>query len=231
MATPTLRRLLRRPNHLAVREQIARRYLRGDGIEVGALNAPLRVPGCTVRYVDCVSLETVQHQYAERLDGIEKPDIICDLETLAAIGDRSIDFVIASHVLEHLENPLAALAAMARTLRAGGAAFIALPDKRYTFDKRRPVTPLWHIVRDLEEGPEWSRRGHYLDYGANVDRASDVEALADEYERIKQNIHFHVWDFPAMRTMFDYAAPKNGFRVAHAQQTRGEVVWVLRKEA
>ncbi len=59
----------------------------------------------------------------------------------------------------------------------------------------------------------------------------DVEALADEYERKAQNIHFHVWDFPAMRVMLDYAAsvPEIGLTIAHAQQNRSEAVFILRK--
>lgn len=228
LATPTVRRLLRRPSHFAVREQIARRYLHGDGIEVGALNTPLRVPGCAVRYVDCAPVDVVERRHAD-VGHIPSPDIIAELETLIGIGDESVDFVIANHVLEHVENPLLALATVGRVLKPGGCAFIALPDKRFTFDKRRAVTPLSHIVRDFEEGPEWSRSAHYLDYVTHVDKARDPQKLATEYERVGQNIHFHVWDFAAMRAMFDYAATRIALTVAHTQQVRGEVIWVLRK--
>lgn len=225
-----MRRLLHRPSFLAAREQIARQYLRGDGIEVGALNAPLRVPGCTVRYMDRAPLEAVQRDYAE-VSGILAPDIVGDLETLTGVADRSVDFIIANHVLEHVENPLRALAAVSRVLRTSGFAFIALPDKRFTFDKRRAITPLWHIVRDFRQGPEWSRRSHYVDWAKNVERVNNVEARADEFERVGQNIHFHVWDFAAMQAMFDYAGsiPDVGLTVEYAQQNRGEAVWVLRK--
>src|SRR5215212_7552941 len=41
------------PDGQTVREDAARRYLRGSGVEVGALHLPLRVPRTvTVRYVD-----------------------------------------------------------------------------------------------------------------------------------------------------------------------------------
>lgn len=229
LATPTLRWLLRRPNLFAVREQVARRYLRGDGIEVGALNAPLSLPWCRVRYVDCAPLDVVRRGYPDV--SIQPPDIVSDLETLVGIDDASVDFVVANHVLEHVEDPLRALVAISRVLTSGGFAFIALPDKRFTFDRARAITPLWHIVRDFRDGPQWSRHAHYRDWARHVDRAMDVEGRAAEMERHGQNIHFHVWDFAAMSEMFDYALalPDIGLTVAHSQQNRSEAIWVLHK--
>jgi hypothetical protein len=47
-----------RDTYWVVREDLARRYLSGDGLEIGALTAPLRTPpGVTVRYVDRLSRE------------------------------------------------------------------------------------------------------------------------------------------------------------------------------
>ena len=39
-----------------------------------------------------------------------------------------------------------------------------MPDKRYTFDFRRPLTPLEHMVADHEQGPERSRAEHYEEW-------------------------------------------------------------------
>ncbi len=229
-----MRRLLRRPSHLAVREEIARRFLRGDGIEVGALNTPLRLPpDVSVRYVDCATPDVLRANGYSDVAMIHQPDIIGDLQSLDGVDDCSVDFVIANHVLEHVENPLRALATISRVLRPGGFAFIALPEKRYTFDRNRAVTPLWHIVRDFQEGPQWSRRDHYVDYVANVEHPRDVAERVAEYERAGQNIHFHVWDVAAMQAMFDYASAHHqiGLYIVHRQRTRGEVVWVLTKRS
>lgn len=231
LATPMMRRLLRRPNLFVVREQLAAKYLRGEGIEVGACNAPLPLPpGARARYVDRAPAD-VLHANDHRDVDVKEPDLIADVETLVGIDDGSLDFVVANHVLEHVENPLRAMVAISRVLRRGGVAFIALPDKRWTFDKARPITPLWHVERDFREGPEWSRRGHYLDYVAHVDGARDVEAVAADYERRAQNIHFHVWDFPAMQGMFNYVSsvPQIGLAVEYCQQNRNEAVFIMRK--
>ena len=66
------RRLFRHdpPHHRALSEnlrtQIARRYLRGKGMEVGALHNPLVVPaGATVRYVDRMDVDQLRFHYPE----------------------------------------------------------------------------------------------------------------------------------------------------------------------
>jgi SAM-dependent methyltransferase len=231
LATPFLRRLLRRPSHLALREELARQYIRGDGIEVGALNAPLRLPDyAKVRYVDYQAGNVLQAAYSY-LGEVQQPEIISDMESLLGLDDASLDFLIANHVLEHVENPLRALNAVSRVLRRGGIAFITLPDKRFTFDKRRAITPLGHIVKDFNDGPSGSRREHYRDWAANVEQlaAKEVEGRATVLEGEVSNIHFHVWDFPAMREMFDYAAPLMQLTVEEARENRGEAIWVLRK--
>jgi hypothetical protein len=51
-----------------------------------------------------------------------------------------------------LRRPTVALGNMIRVLRPGGVLYLAVPDKRYTFDADRPVTPTDHLLRDHREG-------------------------------------------------------------------------------
>jgi hypothetical protein len=61
----------------------------------------------------------------------------------------------------------------------------------------RVVTSFEHVLRDFEDGPEWSREMHYLEIGRVVEKL-DGEAL-EEYVntslRTHRNTHFHAWDF------------------------------------
>ncbi|HWF26116.1 MAG TPA: methyltransferase domain-containing protein [Solirubrobacteraceae bacterium] len=133
-----------------VREDLARQYLVGDGIEIGALTLPLRVPArvrVRVRYVDRMSrADLLRHDgpelAASGLDPASIPeiDVVDRAETLASFADQSLDFVIANHVLEHVEDPIGALENLLRVIRPGGILFLILPDARHTFDARRPRT-------------------------------------------------------------------------------------------
>jgi ubiquinone/menaquinone biosynthesis C-methylase UbiE len=80
---------------------------------------------------------------------------------MTGVGDDSQDFVIANHVLEHVEDPLRALKSVSRVLHARGVAYLALPDKRFTFDKDRQITSLDHVIKDHRDGPDWSVAAHY----------------------------------------------------------------------
>jgi SAM-dependent methyltransferase len=62
----------------------------------------------------------------------------------------SYDAVLASHVLEHLANPLAALKEWARIVRPGGHVLLIVPHRDGTFDHGRPVTSLEHMREDAE---------------------------------------------------------------------------------
>ena len=117
------------------------RYLVGDGVELGPGHSPFPIPysGTNVRYVDRWVPDTNRELFPELGEAaFPMPDIIADLDTdrLSALDDESQDFVIASHVLEHLANPLAMLGEIHRVLRSGGIALVLLPDRRRTFDQR-----------------------------------------------------------------------------------------------
>ena len=78
-----------------------------------------------------------------------RPDYILSAGSLTAqITDR-FDYVIACHVIEHIPNMIAWLNDLHGLLTANGKVFLAVPDKRYTFDILRPETSLAHIMNDF----------------------------------------------------------------------------------
>jgi SAM-dependent methyltransferase len=183
--------------HAAVRSRLANQYLAGEGIEIGALHIPLRVPGnASVSYVDRLSVPELREHYPELDDyDVVAPDIIDDGERLTSISDASYDFVIANHMIEHCEDPIGTIASHIRVLKPGGVIYMAVPDCRFTFDRNRPVTPLAHVMRDHLEGTEWSRREHYEEWAVHIDgvESDQVSRRADELEQLQYSIHFHVW--------------------------------------
>jgi SAM-dependent methyltransferase len=159
-----------------------------------------------VRYVDREDVDGLRGHYPE-LAGLPlvPVDLVDDGETLSTLGDASLDFVIASHFIEHTQSPLATLRNHLRVLRPDGVLYLAVPDKRYTFDVNREVTSLDHLLRDFEEGPEWSRAGHFREWALCVDEAADVEAHAAKLMREDCSIHFHVWTPDAFTELLEHA--------------------------
>lgn len=190
----------------AVRRRVAARYLRGEGIEIGALHNPLSVPArAHVRYVDRMDVAHLREHYPELKDApLVEVDVIDDGERLGQFADGSLDFVIANHFLEHCENPLGALEHLLRVLRPGGVAYLAVPDMRRTFDAVREPTTFDHLLRDRREGPEGSRRSHYEEWVRVVHKVEDddwAENRINHYMGMAYSIHFHAWTLEGLLEM------------------------------
>jgi SAM-dependent methyltransferase len=215
-------------------------YITGQGIEIGAMNIPLLVKrGVKVRYLDRVSKEESAKIFPEIAGELVDVDIIGNGETLDRIPSSSNDFVIGNHFIEHTQNPIFTIKNMLRILRTNGIAFIALPDKRYTFDQNREITSFEHLMKDYEQGPEWSESGHYFDFVKNTEHGigktnEQIESVIKELKSKNFSIHFHVWDHQAMIDMFSAIRKLPGFsfdiEMAIAARTGGnESIFILRK--
>ncbi len=242
---PLLGRLAGRARHLAGRLLFGRRvflhrdllafnYLKGDGIEIGALEHPQAVPSVArVTYVDRLPVETLGRYEDLQGHALHRVDIIDDAERLDTFRDGSQDFVIGNHLLEHCENPIAALENMLRVLRPGGILFLAVPDKRYTFDADRPVTPLAHVIRDYEEGPAWSKRQHFEEWSRVVNKREEarVEEEVRHLMNINYSIHFHVWTQAELLGLVQFFRTRAAFDIEAFLKSKDEMVMVLRKDA
>lgn len=223
--------------HAGVRRRLAAQHLSGSGLEIGALHMPLKLPAnASARYVDRFGLAELRAHYPELADfDLVSPDLVDDGETLATVEDASVDFVIANHMIEHCEDPIATLSNHLRVLRPGGVLYMAVPDCRETFDAGRPVTPLAHLVRDHDEGAAISRRGHYEEWVRHIDGAmpKEVSRRAAELEAQRYSIHFHVWTPAAFLELLVHCRSVLGLSLdVEALERNGhEFVVVLRRPA
>ena len=229
---------IRRP--LINRVSLAQRYItRGTGIEIGALHNPMPLPrGAKVKYVDRLSAEGLRCHYPElaKFDLVEV-DIIDNGERLAKIAAGSQDFVIANHFLEHCENPIRTLKNIVKVVKPGGILFFSVPDKRHTFDKDRPLTPIKHLRRDFFFGPRFSRKRHYLQWACVASGVGPFEATpeirrsARELLNQRYSIHYHVWTADTFGEFIDYCARSGGlgFEVQCHGLIENEIVSVLKK--
>jgi predicted SAM-dependent methyltransferase len=179
------------------------RHVAGAGIELGPghLPFPLPYPGAKARYVDRWKPDESQGLFPELGEsaGFPMPDIVADLniDKLSMLADESEDFVIASHVLEHLVDPLAQVAEIHRVLRPGGVALILLPDRRLTFDRARQPTTLEDLVADHASGavvPDDAHLEEFLIYSEGWNNARDAAKREVTFEFHRQrSFHVHCW--------------------------------------
>jgi SAM-dependent methyltransferase len=230
------------PAYLETRSVFARHYLFGEGLEIGPLHQPLTTPPhAKARYVDRMSVADLRRHYPELAGwNLTEVDIVDDGEKLATIAEESQDFIVANHFLEHTEDPIGTIETHLGKLRPGGVLFYAVPDKRFTFDLHRPVTPVEHMVADHEGGPERSRAEHYEEWVRFVEPPSDEEREAsDDPETAKAraldeadySIHMHVWtqaEFLAL-ILAIRARTEDAFDVEVAARRDIEFIVVLRK--
>jgi predicted SAM-dependent methyltransferase len=220
---------------LADRAAIAARFLRGRGVEVGAFDLPTDPPPASETiYCDRALVPSLAAHH-DALSGrpLIAPDIVCDAATLSAIAPGSLDFVIANHVIEHLEDPIAFLDGVASALRPGGRAMIVAPDKRFSFDSRRPITSFAHLVEDHARGPRGSRLAHLREFARLVDNVpeSGLDSAVAQLDRNDRAMHFHVWDFEAFRAFVTDAIRTFSLPLAliHAESGNEESTMVLEK--
>ena len=178
---------------------LVKRYLSGPGIEIGAFKTP--IPGIKPIYLDRFS------NYAGEPTLADYYGDACELPFF----DSSVPFVATSHVLEHVANPLLALAEWFRVTRHGGILYMVVPDRRRTFDRARPLTDPNHMLDDYNNRVTQSDGTHIDDFTFGIDWSIFSPSTPPERERearqelastyhasakagFEINIHFHTFE-------------------------------------
>jgi predicted SAM-dependent methyltransferase len=126
---------------------------------------------------------------------------ICDATEMACILSGKYDFLLSSHVLEHIANPIKALREWIRVLKEKGTLILILPQKDRTFDHKRPVTSLSHLIQDYTNNLTESDLTHLSEVLELHDLKRDLAMRDRAHLEImcKENLtnrcmHHHVFD-------------------------------------
>lgn len=150
--------------------QLARHYLAPPrrGIEIGA-SAIAPFPGVRAFNIDQPQNGTyvaAQQRIAGRVIDVHA---FADAAALP-LQDESIDFVLASHVIEHMPDTLRALREWDRVVKVGGIVFLIVPHALRTDDHSRRRTDWQH---------------HLADHALCTTAATDA---------LIPGSHYHVWE-------------------------------------
>ncbi len=176
------------------------KLLTGTGLEIGAFHQPATLPAnCKVDYCDVMSREEAIYLFPEvQKDLFVNPEYIADLDkdSLIIFEDEKFDFIILNHVIEHLANPIKAISELFRVVKTGGYVVIGCPDKNYTFDKKRKITPFKHLLSEYKEGVTEVTDEHYVDFleGVHPEVFENSERYLDAMKNVRnRKEHAHVW--------------------------------------
>ena len=126
---------------------------RAKGLEIGALDKPVIPPDSPgVFYVDHMDTDGLGTKYADdpsvNLHKLVQVSGVWGEKTLAEItaGAAPFDFMVASHVIEHVPDLVTWLKELGSVLTDRGEVRLAIPDRRYTFDHLRAETELADVL-------------------------------------------------------------------------------------
>jgi hypothetical protein len=145
------------------------KHLSGFGVEVGPGMNPQVFPSqeLDVRYIETMSGEEWARVYAKKtaadgsMDALWSRYVVASAHDLKEFDDESLEFVFSNHVFEHLPNPLGVLTNWFGKLKRGGVIAGVVPDARYTFDLRQPLSTLGECEDEYAKHRYELERHHY----------------------------------------------------------------------
>ena len=228
----TLASYLRQPEKRRL-IKIAKTFKGLKGIEIGGPSNIFSIKGAMPVYlfaekVDGVNFsnktiwegkikEGVNYNYYKNLFGFQ---YIAEGSDLSLLKDNQFDFLLSSHSLEHIANPIKALNHWRRVLKESGRLVLILPDSSVTFDRKRPITKLEHLIEDYNNNVGEDDDTHYNEvidlHDMDLDKALGSREILKE--RTIQNlsyraVHHHVFNFELIKDLLSYT----GFTVEFQQ--------------
>jgi len=169
------------------------------GIEIGALANPIVPPSDRVFYVDHLDTPGLVHKYRKDpsidVSKIVQVGGVWGEQSLAqaAAGVAPVDYIVASHVIEHVPNLVGWLAELASVLKDAGEVRLAVPDRRHTFDFARRETQLPEVLEAHITGARRPSAGRVLDFAVNFREVDCLRSWREppDPERLK-----HAYDVP-----------------------------------
>lgn len=144
----------------------------GYGLEVSPYYEPcISKSSHNVVYTDYLDNDAIQAKALENpeLNGKIVPliDFVWEPEKRlmqCMHSDRKFEYIVASHVMEHVANPLGWLRELLSALNIGGRVALFLPDRRFTSDYLRNESNFGQLLQWWIEQPSSPTIGQVLDF-------------------------------------------------------------------
>lgn len=147
---------------------------RGKGLEIGPSYNPIAAKkhGFDVQILDYLSADQLRDKYRGHvsIDSIEEVDFVWSGQPLHELVGRQAcyDWIIASHVIEHVPDLISFLIQCQILLKPEGRLSLVVPDKRYCFDHFGMMTSTGNLLDAYAEKRTHPSPGTVFDHVANA---------------------------------------------------------------
>jgi SAM-dependent methyltransferase len=168
----------------------------GLGLEIGPSHNPMapKKKGYKVHILDHVNADELRSKYQGHnlnLDNIEEVDFIWRGQPLTELIGKieCYDWIIASHVVEHIPNLISFLQQCEKLLKPNGVLSLVVPDKRYCFDYFQPLSSTGMLLDAHTEERVRPSSGQVFDHFANSSSCNKGGAWSAECGEADAIIH------------------------------------------
>lgn len=195
-----------------------------NGLEIGPCHRPAapKRDGWNCISVDHADRIELVRKYREHagvdVNEIEEVDVVWTRGELSALFPHGacFDYIIASHVIEHTPDFVGFLQSCEKLLAPNGVLSLVVPDKRYCFDRFRPISTTGQIIQSHLDGRNRHSFSTIFDekaYACNVDGEicwdrwasttrwqlnhafNDAFAEANQSIKLEHYVDAHAWCF------------------------------------
>jgi predicted SAM-dependent methyltransferase len=206
------------PKRMINHKDICKRFSGETGIEIGGPSQIFTKKGFLPLYKNIKSLDNVNFSNQTVWEGSLQDNSLFEIEgtigiqyikeasNLHEIEDSKYSFLLSSHNIEHLANPLKTIKEWKRVVKPDGYFLFVVPNKEGTFDHLRPVTTIDHLIQDLKNDTKEDDSTHFEEVLELHDLAMDPGSMnySDFKKRTLLNhenrcVHHHVFNLPLLK--------------------------------
>ena len=144
----------------------------GVGLEIGPNNNPIapKKEGFKVDILDRIDTQELRNSYPGNGKNIEEVDYVWRGEPFQELIGKNnyYDWIIASHVIEHVPDMVSFLNQCSILLKENGKISLIIPDKRYCFDYFLPISTSGDFIDKYYEKAIKPTPGQIFDHFSNA---------------------------------------------------------------
>ncbi|MEQ1528584.1 MAG: methyltransferase domain-containing protein [Methylococcales bacterium] len=169
----------------------------GLGLEIGPSHNPIapKKKGFNVHTLDHATAAELRQKYHGHniiLDNIEEVDFVWHGEPFQELIGKTgcYDWIIASHVIEHVPDLISYLQQCEALLKPTGILSLVIPDRRYCFDYFSANTSTGQVLDAYAEKRMRPSHGQIFDYFANSAKLNgNIAWSADDRGEVTEFVH------------------------------------------